>query len=91
MKVSLLQVSLKFTFTKNGRGANSPKIAPCAHSLKLAGEPFYYQEMSQTPHTQTRQVLMSQYKKTLSAGPSLGIRGIGTSFLVKVNFIEMGL
>ena len=35
-----IQVPLKFTFTKNGLGANSPKIAPCAHSPKLAGEPF---------------------------------------------------
>ena len=33
----LIQVSLKFTFTENCLGA---------HSLKLAGEPFYYQEMS---------------------------------------------
>ena len=33
-------ISLKFTFTKNGWGANSPKITPCVFSLKLACKPF---------------------------------------------------
>ena len=41
----LLTHFTEFTFTKDGSDA---------HSSKLAGEPFYYQEMSQTPHTQDR-------------------------------------
>ena len=42
----LIQISLKFHFTENGWSANSPKIAPCAHSPKLAGMFFYFQRIS---------------------------------------------
>ena len=43
------QVLQKFTFTKKMVEVQIPqKFAPCAHSLKLAGKPFYYHHISQT-------------------------------------------
>ena len=68
-----LPLSLKFTFTENGWGAHSLKIAPRTYSLKLAGEPFFYQNMS----------------CLVGGIVYLGIRWKWNRILVQVNFNEM--